>query len=109
MSIDVFVPRDSGSLSLGAEDVAKAIAAEAAKRRIDVRVIRNGSRGMYWIEPLVEVATASGRQAYGPVQARDVPGLFDANFQDGGKHPLHHGLTEEIPYLKSQQRLTFAN
>jgi formate dehydrogenase iron-sulfur subunit len=108
MSTIVYVPRDATALSLGAESVAKAIAAEAERRGLDVRIVRNGSRGMFWLEPLVEVATPEGRQAYGPVTAGDVPGLFDAGFLQGSKHPLHQGLTEEIPYLKSQQRLTFA-
>jgi formate dehydrogenase iron-sulfur subunit len=108
MSITIFVPRDAGALSLGAEEVARAIASEAAKRRHDVRIIRNGSRGMYWLEPLVEVATPNGRQAYGPVRASDVPGLFDADFLSGRAHALHQGLTESIPYFAGQQRLTFA-
>src|SRR5262245_61028660 len=107
-TIDIYVPRDSGALSLGAEKVAFAIANEAKKRNVDVRVIRNGSRGMYWLEPLVEVVTPKGRVAYGPVTVKDVPGLFDAGFHTGGKHALCHGLSDEIPFLKSQQRLTFA-
>ena len=108
MSTIVYVPRDATALSLGAESVAKAITAEAQRRGLDVRVVRNGSRGMFWLEPLVEVATPGGRHAYGPIAAGDVPGLFDAGFLQGAKHAAHQGLTEEIPYLKSQQRLTFA-
>ncbi len=103
----VFIPRDAGALSLGAEAVARAVTAEAAARRVDVRLIRNGSRGMYWLEPLIEVATPQGRLAYGPVAARDVPGLFDATFLTGGHHALALGATGELPYFKSQQRLTF--
>ncbi|MEJ0035454.1 MAG: NADH-ubiquinone oxidoreductase-F iron-sulfur binding region domain-containing protein [Gammaproteobacteria bacterium] len=106
-TIDLYVPRDSGALSLGAEQVAYAIGAEAKKRNIDVRVIRNGSRGMYWLEPFVEVVTPGGRVGYGPVTVKDVAGLFDAGFHTGGKHALAHGVTDEIPFLKSQQRLTF--
>jgi formate dehydrogenase iron-sulfur subunit len=108
MSITIYVPRDAGALSLGAEDVARAIADEARKRGADIRLVRNGSRGLYWLEPLVEVATASGRIAYGPVQAADVPGLFTAAFLEGGAHTSRLGETEEIPYLKKQERLTFA-
>lgn len=108
MSIKVFVPMDSSSLSLGAEKTAKAIIAEAAKRGVEIDLVRNGSRGLYWLEPLVEVATPEGRVAYGPVQAKDVAGLFDANFHNGDKHPLGLGLTEEIGYLKRQERLTNA-
>ena len=104
----VYVPRDSGALALGAEAVARAIAREAESRGVAIRLVRNGSRGLYFLEPMVEVATASGRVAYGPVSARDVPELFAAGFLEGGAHGLAHGPTEEIPYLKSQQRLTFA-
>ncbi len=106
--IKVFVPRDSSALSLGAEEVANAIQVEAAKRDIGIELIRNGSRGMYWLEPLVEVATTAGRIAYGPVRAREVSLLFEAGFLQGAAHPLRLGLTEDIPYLKNQERLTFA-
>jgi len=88
-TIDLYVPRDSGALSLGAEEVAHAIGLEAKKRNIDVRLIRNGSRGMYWLEPFVEVVTPGGRVGYGPVTVKDVPGLFDAGFHTGGKHARH--------------------
>ncbi len=108
MSFTVYVPRDAGALSLGAEATAAAMAAEAARRGVDVTVVRNGSRGLYWLEPMVEVATDAGRVAYGPVQADDVASLFDADFLHGGQHALGHGLTEKIPYLAKQERLTFA-
>ena len=108
MRTTVYVPRDAAALSNGAEAVAAAIAAEAQRRDAPVRIVRNGSRGLNWLEPLVEVATASGRYAYAPVGSGDVASLFDANFLAGGQHALSLGLTEEIPYLKSQQRLTFA-
>ena len=108
MSITVYVPRDAGSLSLGAEAVASAIATEAKRRDLDIQIVRNGSRGLYWLEPMVEVATPEGRVAFGPVQADDVAALFDADFLHGGHHAMSLGLTEEIGYLKSQQRLTFA-
>jgi formate dehydrogenase iron-sulfur subunit len=108
MSVTIFVPRDAAALSLGAEDVARAIAEEAAARRIDVAIVRNGTRGMVWLEPLVEVSLSHGRVGYGPVTAADVRGLFDADFLKGGKHPLSVGLVEEIPYFKKQERLTFA-
>ncbi|MGC3980058.1 MAG: NADH-ubiquinone oxidoreductase-F iron-sulfur binding region domain-containing protein [Steroidobacteraceae bacterium] len=104
----VYVPQDAAALSLGAEQVAKAIAAQAQARGVDVVIKRNGTRGMCWLEPLVEVETAQGRHAYGPVAAADVLGLFDADFLHAGAHALSLGLTEGIPYLKNQQRLTFA-
>ena len=100
----VFVPCDSSALSVGAEAVARAI----SKQRPDVCVVRNGSRGMFWLEPLVEVETPGGRVAYGPVTADAVQGLIEAGFLDGKPHPLRLGPTDEIPYLKQQERLTFA-
>ncbi len=103
----VFVPGDSSSRSVGADQVATAIAGEADERGADVQVVRNGSRGLLWLEPLVEVVTAGGRIAFGPVTPADVPGLFDTGFLEGADHPLHHGLTDAIPWLARQQRLTF--
>ncbi|AXS41631.1 NADH-quinone oxidoreductase subunit NuoF [Breoghania sp. L-A4] len=108
MSLTIFVPRDAAALAVGADLVAEAIAAELKTRGIDALIVRNGSRGMHWLEPLVEVATPEGRIAYGPVAPSDVVGLFDAGFEAGGEHALWLGLTEEIAYLKNQTRLTFA-
>ncbi len=104
----VYVPIDASALSLGADRVAAAIVAEAAKRGREVELVRNGTRGMVWLEPLVEVETAHGRVAYGPVQPADVPELFAAGFLDGRPHRLGHGITEHIPYFAGQERLTFA-
>jgi formate dehydrogenase iron-sulfur subunit len=106
--VKVYVPRDSTALSLGADRTAKAIQVEADKRGVKIELIRNGSRGLFWLEPFVEVATDKGRVAYAPVQPKDVASLFDADFLNAGKHALNLGLTEEIEWLKKQQRLTFA-
>jgi formate dehydrogenase iron-sulfur subunit len=108
MSVTVFVPGDSAALAVGANRVADAIAREAASRNLDVHIVRNGSRGMLWLEVLVEVSTDHGRIAYGPVNAGDVASLFDADFLTGGEHRLCLGPTKDIPFLKSQTRLTFA-
>ncbi len=108
MAIKVYVPRDSSALSLGADRTAKAIQAEADKRGSKIELIRNGSRGLFWLEPFVEVATDLGRMAFAPVQPKDVAALFDADFIHGGSHALSLGLTEELTWLKKQQRLTFA-
>jgi len=104
----VFVPSDTAARSLGADAVAAAIAAEAKKRGTPVEIVRNGSRGLYWLEPLVEVDVDGVRHAYGPVGKADVFGLFAANFLAGGKHALALGPTEKIDYLAKQTRLTFA-
>ena len=111
--IKVYVPRDSSALSLGANRTAKAIQLEAQKRGITIELIRNGSRGLFWLEPFVEVGTDAGRVAFAPVQPSDVAGLFDADFLNADSntakaHPLNLGLTEELEWLKKQQRLTFA-
>jgi formate dehydrogenase iron-sulfur subunit len=104
----VYVPADSAAVSVGADAVAQAIAREAGKRGLQMRVVRNGSRGMFWLEPMIEVATPQGRVAYGPVAPEDVSGLFDAGFLDMSAHRLYLGPTEDIPFLKKQERLTFA-
>ncbi len=108
MTIKVYVPRDSAAKAVGADDVALAIANEAAKRNVSVQIIRNSSRGMLWLETFVEVQTAQGRVGYGPVETSDVASLFDAGFLDGKSHALCHGQVEALPYLKNQERLTFA-
>jgi len=100
----VFVPCDSAALSVGADEVAAAIA------RIDstIEIVRNGSRGALWLETLVEVETPTGRIAFAPVTPQDVQSLFDADFLHGGAHPLSLGKTDEIEWLSSQDRVTFA-
>ena len=101
----IYVPLDSAAKALGADAVAEAVVCEAAARGITVTLVRNGSRGMVWLEPLVEVETAAGRTGFGPVAPEDVPGLFDAGF---GAHPLALGPVEAIPFFARQTRLTFA-
>jgi len=108
MSTRVYVPCDSGALALGAERVAGAIAAAAAQRGADIDLIRNGSRGLYWLEPMVEVETGAGRTCYGPVQPGDIPTLFDEGLLQGEAQTLGLGPAERIDYLKNQERLTNA-
>ncbi|HEY4340026.1 MAG TPA: NADH-ubiquinone oxidoreductase-F iron-sulfur binding region domain-containing protein [Steroidobacteraceae bacterium] len=108
MTTRIYVPRDAAARSVGSDATARAILAEGQRRGIDIEVIRNGSRGLLWLEPLVEVATPAGRVAYGPVRPADIAALFDAGFLSGALHALAHGPTEEIAYFKKQERLTFA-
>jgi formate dehydrogenase iron-sulfur subunit len=108
MRVKVFVPRDSSALSLGAKQIAELIQKEASNRNIEIQLIRNGSRGMFWLEPLVEVETDTGRISYGPVEPNDVTSLFDTDFLHGGDHRLKLGITDQLPWLKNQERLTFA-
>jgi formate dehydrogenase iron-sulfur subunit len=106
--VAVFVPGDAAAVSVGADGVARAIAEGGAARGVDLRIVRNGTRGMCWLEPLVEVETAGGRIAYGPVTRADVETLFEADFLHGGSHRLRQGPVEELPYFGNQDRLTFA-
>jgi formate dehydrogenase iron-sulfur subunit len=108
MTARVYVPADSGARSLGADVVAHAIATEARRRQLPVEVVRTGSRGLYWLEPMIEVDNSGKRLAYGPITAAEVSGLFDADFLQGGNHRLALGAPDEISYLKRQERLTFA-
>jgi formate dehydrogenase iron-sulfur subunit len=154
--VQLFVPRDAAALAAGADEVADALQAACAQRGVTLHLTRNGSRGLLWLEPLVEVVTPHGRIAYGPVQPEDVPALLDdAHLLTGGfmpegdvspsprpsptrgegamhskplspcgrgvgergqhtsddmtvvAHPLRHGVTEQMPYLVMQERLTF--
>jgi len=108
VSVRIFVPRDSAAISVGADAVAQAIAAEAARLGTPVTLVRNGSRGMLWLEPLVEVETPAGRVGYGPVTPSDVPSLFEAGLERGAAHPLCIGIVEAHPWLANQERLCFA-
>ncbi len=103
MTQRIYVPRDAAALSVGAHQVAQAVAREIAARGLDAELVRPGSRGLFWLEPLVEFDGPSGRVGFGPVRAEDVPSLFG----DAPKAPSL-GRVEDLPYLKSQQRVTFA-
>ncbi len=108
MKARIFISRDSGALCVGADQVARAFFKGAEKRGLDVEIVRTGSRGMYWLEPTIEVERPEGRIGYGPVKPSDIDSLFDAGMLEGGKHPLSLGLVEDIPFFKKQTRLTFA-
>ena len=108
MTTTIYIPLDSAARSIGADQVVMAIEAESIKRGIGISIVRNGTRGALWLEPLVEVATSEGRVAYGPVTVGDVDSLFDSAFHLGGEHRLSLGKTDDIPWLARQDRVTFA-
>jgi formate dehydrogenase iron-sulfur subunit len=108
VNAQVFVPGDSSALSVGADAVAAALSREASNRGVDLTIVRTGSRGLFWLEPLVEIETPAGRMGYGPVADADAGSLFECGFLVGGAHPKALGRVEDIPYLKRQQRLVFA-
>jgi formate dehydrogenase iron-sulfur subunit len=103
----IYIPRDMAAIAMGAKAVVAAVKNEAAARGVEVEIIRNGSRGMLWLEPLIEVETASGRIGYGPVKAKDVASLFDNGFLGGAPHALCIGKVEAHPYFARQRRVTF--
>jgi formate dehydrogenase iron-sulfur subunit len=104
----IYLPADSAALALGADALVKAIAAEALRLGQSIEIIRTGSRGMHWLEPLVEVATPTGRIGYGPVGVADVAGLFAADWLHAGQHALCIGQVEAHEFLRRQDRWTFA-
>lgn len=108
MSYKIYVPCDTTAVSVGADKVAAALSQQAQEQGLELTLVRNGSRGLFWLEPMLEVETSQGRIAYGPVRVSDLESLLEAEFFKGGDHPLKLGLTEEIPFLKQQERLTFA-
>lgn len=106
--LKLFIPCDSLARAVGADELTDALVAEAERRQIPLEIQRTSSRGLYWLEPLVEVDSAEGRLGFGPLAATDIPALFDALADDPARHPLALGLVEQIAYLKTQQRLLFA-
>jgi formate dehydrogenase iron-sulfur subunit len=107
MTLRLYIPRDAAAVAVGADEVATALHAAAARRKMAIDIVRTGSRGLLWLEPMVELETPAGRVAYGPVAPADVDGLLGALLVDGA-HALRLGPTEDIPWLKRQTRLTFA-
>ncbi len=103
----IFVPRETAAVSVGADDVALAIARTAKQTGTDIELIRNGSWGASWLEPLLEVEVDGARIAYGNVTADDVAGLFNAGLISGGEHERRLGPVSEIPWLINQDRWTF--
>jgi formate dehydrogenase iron-sulfur subunit len=108
MTFIIYVPRETTALSLGAEELVQALRTEAQYRNLDIQILRNGSRGACFLEPLIEVETPQGRVGYGPVEVDDVGELFDADFLNGGNHRLHIGNVDQLPFFANQERLTFA-
>ena len=111
-TLRLWVPRDSAALAVGADAVADALQSLAARQGVPLALVRNGSRGLLWLETLVEVDTPHGRVAFGPVEPADVEALWPALRAEArgevSAHPLRQGLAGQIPSLALQERLTFA-
>lgn len=108
MTTRIYVPNDTTAWSVGADEVAAEVVDRIAALGLDAQVVRNGSRGLYWLEPLVEIDTAGGRVGFGPVAPGQVAALFPGPELPTSDHPLSVGLVEAIPFLRDQQRVTFA-
>jgi len=106
--VKVFIPADTTSCALGADEVAAEVVLQAEKEGLEVEIIRNGSRGAFWLEPLVEIESEHGRIAFGPVTTDDVFTLFDAGFPAACEHELYLGKISDLQWLARQDRLTFA-
>jgi formate dehydrogenase iron-sulfur subunit len=104
----LFVPGDAAAVAVGADAVAAALSLEAARLAIPVEIVRNGSRGAFALETLVEVETPEGRIGYGPIDPGDVAGLVAGGLFTGGAHAKRIGRPEALPFLARQTRLTFA-
>ncbi|CAN7277298.1 MULTISPECIES: formate dehydrogenase beta subunit [unclassified Pseudomonas] len=104
----LYLPCDSLARAVGADEVAVALTTQARERGLSLDLQRTSSRGLYWLEPLLEMDSPQGRIGFGPLTAADVPSVLDALQGELSAHPLALGLVEELPYLKSQQRLLFA-
>ncbi len=99
--------RDAAALALGADAVASALVDAADRSGVGLDLVRTGTRGMIWLEPLLEIETHTGWTAFGPMTARAAAAVLKAA-RDGVDHPLALGPVEEIPFFKRQTRLTFA-
>ena len=97
----VFVPCDSSAVSIGADAVAEALSREGC-----FTIARTGSRGLYWLEPMVEVEQRGRRVGYGPVTVEDVPGLCSALNDSSVDHPLHLGDVDALLSSQGQHRFT---
>lgn len=107
MKLKIFIPRDATAIAVGADEVVAAFEQIAEKRGLPIEIVRIGSRGLHWLEPMVEVATPKGRVAYGPMSSEDVASVLES-MASNGPHALRLGVADEIPWLKRQTRLTFA-
>ena len=94
----IYVPQDSAAKALGAEAVVAALRALAP----EAQIVRTGSRGMIWLEPLVEVEVDGVRMGFGPATPADAAAILD------GTSAKALGPVAELDWMKRQTRLTFA-
>ncbi len=108
MTVRIYVPNDTGARSVGADDVAGAIDQQVRAHSLDAIVVRNGSRGAYWLEPLIEIDSVDGRVGFANVTPAGAVSLFESGAMPTVSHPSSIGLVESLPWLREQQRLMFS-
>jgi formate dehydrogenase iron-sulfur subunit len=106
-SLRLYLPEDAAALAVGAQHVAKALTTAAAARGVTLDLVRTGTRGMVWLEPLLEADGPEGRIGFGPMRPGDAEGVLAA-ILDGGHHAKALGPVEKIAFLREQTRLVFA-
>lgn len=108
MTIQVFIPKDTTACALGADQLSHELAALADSQGVDLLITRNGSRGAFWLEPLVEVESEAGRVGFANIKSEQLPSLLACMQNDLTEHPACVGLIDALPWFAQQQRLTFS-
>jgi formate dehydrogenase iron-sulfur subunit len=113
MTVRFYIPRDAAAVAVGADEVAAALSRAATAAGRSIEIVRTGSRGMMWLEPLVEVESGGARHGFGPLEVHDIDGLVASGLLDGNaavlaSHPKSLGPVEKIGFFARQTRLTFA-
>lgn len=108
----IYVPIDAAARALGADRVATTLQDELTRQGVQAEIVRNGTRGMIWLEPLVEVDLDGTRVGFGPMEPEDIPALVaeiaGGLAVDSRAHPRALGPVEQLDWMRGQTRLTFA-
>jgi len=100
----IYISLDTTSESLGASKLVDWF----SYHHPEVEIVRTGSRGMFWLEPMVEIDTDGGRVGYGPVSVAEMPHLVEQGMLTGNESlDCYLGDVEKIPFFANQQRFTF--
>jgi formate dehydrogenase iron-sulfur subunit len=113
MTLRLFIPKDAAAVAVGADAVAAAFKHAAGSNGPPVEIVRTGSRGLLWLEPLVEVESGGVRYGFGPLEPEDVGPLLGSGLLGGSMgsalaHSKSLGPVDKLDYLARQTRLTFA-
>jgi formate dehydrogenase iron-sulfur subunit len=101
----LFLPCDAAAVSVGADDVATQLQSEAVKNGRKLDLVRTGTRGMLWLEPMLEIEKDGQRHAFGPLSKDDIASLFEENFSNTHRRAL--GPTDDLDWMRDQTRLLY--